>query len=77
MLYNLEIAQTYTASYPIKQESFYKSMYNSFQEALQFITYHHLLDDLSVRVEGVLDEVESQNWVNAHYFGELMERFVD
>lgn len=77
MLYNIEIAQTYTASYPINQESFYKSIYNSFQEAVQFISYHHLLEEESTRIEGVLDQVEAQHWVNAHYFEELMDRFVD
>ena len=77
MLYTIEIAQTFTASYPIKQDSFYKSMYNSFQDALQFIAYHHLLEDLSNRIEGILDQVESQDWINAHSFEELMDRFVD
>ncbi len=76
MLYNIEIAQTYVASYPIKQEAFYKSMYNSFQEALQFITYHHLLEDLSSRIESILDNVLAQDWINAHYFEELMDRYV-
>lgn len=77
MLYNIEIAQTYTASFPNNQDSFYKSMYKSFQEAMQFITYHHLLDDVSNRVEGVLDQVETQKWVNAHLFEELMVDIVD
>lgn len=77
MLYNIEIAQTYTASYPIKQDSFYKSIYNSFQDALQFITYHHLLEELSGRLEGILTQAETQDWVNAHHFDELMNRFVD
>jgi len=77
MLYNIEIAQTYTASYPIKQESFYKSMYNSFQDALQFMTYHHLLEEMSSRIESILDQVETQDWINGHYFDELMDRFVD
>lgn len=77
MLFNIEIAQTFTASYPLKQESFYKSMYNSFQEALQFIIYHHLLEELSGRVDLILDQTEAQNWMNAHYFEELMERIVD
>lgn len=77
MLYNIEIAQTYTASNLIKQEAFYKSMYNSFQEALQFITYHHLLEELYSRVESILDEVIAQDWLNAHYFEEVMERYVD
>lgn len=77
MFYNIEIAQTYTASYPIKQDSFYKSMYNSFKEALQFSIYHHLLDDLSTRIEGILDQTETQDWINKHDFEELMEDFVD
>lgn len=77
MLYNIEIAQTYTASYPIKQEAFYKSIYNSFQDALQFITYHHLLEELSSRIESILDNVLAQDWINTHYFEELMDRYVD
>ncbi len=77
MLYNIEIAQTYTASYPNNQDSFYKSMYNSFKDAMQFIAYYHLLEGLSARIEGILHQVESQNWINADSFEELMESFVD
>lgn len=77
MLYNIEIAQTYTASCPNNQDSFYKSMYNSFKEAIQFIAYYHLLEDLYIRIEVILDQVEEQNWVNAHDFEELMDSLVD
>ena len=52
-------------------------MYNSFKDAMQFIAYYHLLEGLSARVEGILHQVESQNWINADSFEELMESFVD
>lgn len=77
MLFNIEIAQTYTAASPINAESFYKSIYNSFREALQFATYHHLLEEVSPRIERILDLVASQNWVNTTAFEDLMDRFVD
>ena len=37
MLYNIEIAQTYSGENLIKQELFYKSMFNSFEQAVEFI----------------------------------------
>ena len=77
MLFNIEIAQTYNASYPIKQEAFYKSMYNSFQEAVQYIIYHNLLEACSRRIEAILDSIEVQGWENGHYFEELMDRLVN
>ena len=37
MLYNIEIAQTFSAEHPVKQELFYKSMFNSFDQAVVFL----------------------------------------
>ncbi len=39
MLYNIEIAQTFSSEHPVKQELFYKSMFNSFDQAVVFFFY--------------------------------------
>lgn len=77
MLYNIEIAQTYNQDNPIKPEAFYKSMYKSFHEAVQYIVYHHMLDDYSKRLERIMDRIEEQEWVNQDAFDTVLERIVN
>lgn len=68
MLYNLEIAQSYTAENYIKQESFYKSMLSSFRNAIVFIDRHGLQAEFTTRVEAILKTAEEQKWLNAEGF---------
>jgi hypothetical protein len=64
MLYNIEIAQTYASENSIKQELFYKSMYDSFVQALNFIVLNGILPDFKSRIQSIITEVELQNWYN-------------
>ncbi len=77
MLFNIEIAQTYSASLPYMPETFYKSMLNSFKEALQYLSYHQLKEDFGGRIEAVIEQSESQNWTNTDLFEEVANDFVD
>lgn len=65
MLFNLEIAQTYTDSNALQPDAFYKSMLNSFKELVQYATYHHLLGEVGARIERIVTLAETQNWPNA------------
>lgn len=38
MLYNIEIAQTFSSEHVIKQDLFFKSMFNSFEQAVTFLS---------------------------------------
>jgi len=64
MLYNIEIAQAYNSQKEHSQESFYKSMFNSFQEAYTFADNSGLLKDNHTRFEKIVNESIDQDWFN-------------
>ena len=68
MLYNIEIAQTYSGEKVIKQDSFYKSMLKSFEDAVTFIFDNKLQKEFMPRLQLVVDETVSQNWYNSSFF---------
>jgi len=65
MVFNIEIAIRYNERKQIKQDSFYKSMFNSFSEAVNFIESNGQKALFWQRLNQILDEVENQNWFNA------------
>ncbi|RKD98706.1 DUF6155 family protein [Marinifilum flexuosum] len=68
MLYNIEVAQTYTSEQFIKQESFYKSMLKSFQEAVAYIRDNGLDNEFKARLNKIVDESIDQSWMNSKGF---------
>ncbi len=74
MLYNVEIAQTYNASYPIKVEAFYKSMLKSFSEAVTFIDQNGLESQMNARIDRVVEEAVLQNWINKYAFEMVLDK---
>ncbi len=75
MLYNLEIAQAYSSEKVIKQELFFKSMLNSFQQVISFLIEKGILNQFQNRVVAIKDEVIHQNWFNQYEFNAVVERF--
>jgi hypothetical protein len=75
MLYNLEIAQTYTSEKIIKQELFFKSMLNSFEQAISFMIDKGILYEFQTRVIAVKNEAINQEWINKYEFNAIVERF--
>jgi len=74
MLYTIEIAQTFSAENPIKQEAFYKSMHNSFEQAVQFLIANGILSEFKSRIKAIYDEILQQKWKNRSDFLLIMER---
>lgn len=75
MLYNLEIAQTYTSESVIKPELFFKSMLNSYEQAVSYLIEKGILEAFLNRVEAIKNETEAQNWINSNAFQAIVERF--
>lgn len=75
MLYNLEIAQALTAEKEIKSEAFFKSMLNSYQQALSFMIEKGILYDFKSRVVAIMEETSIQKWPNHYEFNANVERF--
>ena len=68
MIFNIEIAQKYTAQKFIKQDSFYASMLKSFNEVIDYIEEHGIQSDFSVRISNIVKTTEEQEWLNAQGF---------
>ena len=74
MLYNVEIAQTFSAERVVKQELFFKSMLTSYQQAVSFMIEKGILGDFKSRVVAVKEETMAQNWFNQYDFIAVVER---
>ena len=68
MLYNIEIAQTYSGEKEIKQESFFKSILKSFEEATSFIYKNELNNEFMHRIKEIVNEAILQKWYNSGFF---------
>jgi len=75
MLYAIEIAQALSSEKQINNETFYKSMLNSFQQVISFIIEKGILEDFKSRVVAVKEEAIKQNWMNKFEFEAIVERF--
>lgn len=67
-LFSIEIAQSYTADKPSKQEAFYKSMCLSTQQALAYIQEQGILYEYKQRLLKICQTTSDQNWPNKHAF---------
>jgi hypothetical protein len=74
MLYNIEIAQTFSSEHPVKQELFYKSMFNSFDQAVVFLISNGILNEFKSRIHSIHDETIEQKWFNEPEFNAVIER---
>lgn len=74
MLYNIEIAQTYSSENGIKQELFYKSMFNSFELAVQFVVSNGIYYEFKTRILNIQDETKNQAWENSPEFERIVSR---
>ena len=75
MLYNIEIAQSYSSKKTIYSDSFYKSMLNSFEQAIGFMIEKGNLYEFKPRVEDIKNQAISQKWMNRYEFEAIIERF--
>jgi len=74
MLYNIEIAQTYSSNNFIKQELFYKSILNSFEQAVNFVISNGILYDFKDRILAIKQETIQQKWKNKYDFEAILEK---
>ncbi|MGA9638817.1 DUF6155 family protein [Flavobacterium sp.] len=77
MFYNIEIAQTFSAQNLIKQELFYKSMGNSFEQAVHFCIINGILSEFKKRILAIYNEILVQKWKNHAQFNAIIEPFED
>lgn len=74
MLYNIEIAQAFSAGNTIKQEIFFKSMLNSFEQVAHYLIANGILPDFKTRLKSIQNEAFEQKWKNKEQFQAIVER---
>ena len=72
MLYNLEIAQLFAQERNVN-EAFFKSMLNSFKEALQFVSLNALLPQFKDRIIKIYNESQEKNWMYSEGFSRALD----
>lgn len=74
MLFNLEIAQTFSSQNFIKQELFYKSMLNSFEQVVNFTISNGILSEFKERIIAVEQQTIQQKWKNRYDFETILDK---
>ena len=74
MLYAIEIAQIYSEQNRIKNEAFYRSLYNAFSQSISFMIDHGVLYEFKNRLEKIVENSFQQKWPNQHEFKAILER---
>jgi len=72
MLFNLEIAQSFEMDRKVP-DAFYKSMANSFIEAIQFISIHGLLTEYKERIVKIYTFTQDRNWLFEEEFNRALD----
>lgn len=72
MLYNLEIAQSFSKERNVP-DSFYKSMLNSFTQLVQHVSMHELLPEFKARILKVYNTVLEQKWAYSEGFTRALD----
>jgi len=72
MLYNLEIAQSFSQDRNVP-DAFYKSMLNSFNEMVQFVSLNALLPNFKDRLIKVYETTQEQDWVFSEGFSRALD----
>lgn len=72
MCYNLEIAQTFSMERNVP-DAFYKSMLNSFNEAIQFAAVQGVLPEFKERIVTIYTETQKQQWPLEDEFSKALD----
>ncbi|MEO8532385.1 MAG: DUF6155 family protein [Flavobacterium sp.] len=74
MLFNIEIAQTFSSQNFVKQELFYKSILNSFEQVVNFVISNGILNEFKERIAAVEQQTIQQKWKNRYDFETILDK---
>jgi len=76
MLYNIEVAQTWSRYKENIPDGFQKSMLKSYEQAVNFVIEKGISGEFITRIHEIGNEAEKQNWGNSYLFEQLKDRFL-
>jgi len=74
MLYAIEVAQKYSARREMRYASFYKSMLNSYEQAVNYVIANGIAAEFRERILGINNEVLRQRWENIYEFNSIIDK---
>jgi len=74
MLFNIEIAQTFSSDKHNITEAFSKSIFKSFEQAINYILHNELISEFINRIHKIKDEADVQKWPNLYQFEKLTDQ---
>jgi len=77
MLFNIEVAQKYSARREMRYSSFYKSMENSFAQAVNYAIANGIIREFETRMINISEETQRQKWENYDSFFRITELFTE
>jgi hypothetical protein len=77
MFFNIEIALSFSGEHIIRQESFFTSMYKSFDETLRFVSEKGILAEFKGRIEKIAGDTCDQKWPNCNAFEDLADMYLE
>ncbi len=72
MLFNLEVAQRFS-EHKNMPDAFYKSMCNSYAEAVPYISTHGMLPEFKDRIGKIYQQVNGESWPNEEDFSRVLD----
>ncbi len=76
MFYNIEIAQIYSADKENISHAFEKSMFKSFEQAVDFVIKQGISSEFLTRINQISQETITQKWTNSYKFEQVADRFL-
>lgn len=77
MLFTIETAQRFSSKKTIKYDSFFKSIFTAYQQAVTFLIENGIINEFLDRVVAIKEEAISQEWINKEEFITFLDRFDD
>lgn len=76
MFFNIEIAQSYASEHIIRHDSFFTSMYKSYDEAVRFVSEKGILNDFRGRIQKIAGDAWDRKWSNRQSFEDLADLYL-
>jgi len=73
MLYNIEVAQSFEYQRNVP-DAFYKSMANSFNEAIQHISLNGIVSEFKDRIVKIYQTTQDENWLFEEEFSRALDQ---
>ena len=74
MLFNIEVAQSFSRDRENTSEGFMKSMFRSYEQAFTYAIEKGVFSEFEERMLKIGDEAEDQKWYNAYQFEVMQSR---